>query len=386
MTRPDPAALAADQAESRFRLRAGFATMLFVFLNFLGVAWDIQWHNDVGPDSFWTAPHLFFYGGTAFAGLLCLYVVLRTTIRYRRGAPGVTDATTTPWLGLFRAPMGFVITGLGSLTFLISGLYDQWWHGVWGFDVTLVSPPHIGLLFAGLINAIGAVYIFASESTRGANRGETGLLRPANIGLSLAMALMLAEASHFLLIGLSDIQYLGPVQTHSLLVTLLFGLVLLGSLAFLRRPGIATLIALWFTAIRLIALYGPVWATKVYAAAMNLPFREGTQKIALVALAMPALLIVPALLLDLVMVVALRLGWGRLVAPAAIVLAMGANYLLDNRLLAVNHVFARPANRAMADALVLSHTWPTLLAILIAGILIGWGGWNFGLTLRYTER
>ncbi|MDB4898065.1 MAG: hypothetical protein JWN15_4327 [Firmicutes bacterium] len=382
-----PAAVKADRAESHFRLRAAFLAMFFVFLNFLGVAWDIQWHGDVGPDTFWTLPHIFFYGGTAFAGLICLYVVLITTAQYRKGVAGVNDETTTPWLGLFRAPMGFVITGLGSLTFLISGIYDQWWHSIWGFDVTLVSPPHIGLLSAGLINAVGTVYMFASEGSRATKRGETGLLRPATIGLSMALAALLAEVSHFLVIAIDNIRYIGPIEFYSLLVTMLFGLALLGGVAYLRRPGIATLTALWFTIVRVIALYGTPWATTAYASALNLPFRENAHRVAIVAVAMPALLIVPALILDLLTALAPRLGLRpRVAAPLALVFAMVVNFLVDRRLEVVTRLLWPVQMQPHMLTDLAAHTMPTLLGIVVAGIIMGWGAWNFGVTLRYTDK
>lgn len=386
-TKLDSTALAVDRAESRFRLITGFLALFFVLANFLGVTWDIQWHNDVGPDSFWTLPHIFFYGGTAFAGLMCAFVVIRTTLRHHRGASGATDATTTPWLGLFRAPVGFVITGLGSLTFLISGLYDQWWHGLYGFDVTLVSPPHIGLLFAGLINAIGTVYMFASEGNRAAARGETGLLRPANIGFTMAMAVMLAEVSFFLVIGLGDISFVGPVMLYSLLVTILFTLGLVGAVSFLRTPGAATLVAVWFTLLRLPALYGATWATHLYAAALKLPYKEGNHGVAIVAMGMPALLILMGVLVDVFMTLGPRLGLRpQLAAPVAAVVAQLTNYLLDRRLEAVYHIFVTNDHLHNALAEVTQSFTPTLIAVIGTAVLMGFGAWNFGVTLRYTDK
>lgn len=37
-----------------------------------GLVWDIQWHTDVGPDTFFTAPHLVVYLGMATTGLTSL--------------------------------------------------------------------------------------------------------------------------------------------------------------------------------------------------------------------------------------------------------------------------------------------------------------------------
>ena len=51
----------------------------------LGVVWDVQWHDDVGPDTFFTASHLLIYLAPVIAGLTSLYIVLRRTADRRRG-------------------------------------------------------------------------------------------------------------------------------------------------------------------------------------------------------------------------------------------------------------------------------------------------------------
>ena len=62
-------------------------------ISLIGLTWDIQWHSDVGPDTFFTLPHLFLYAGSAFSGLASLVVVdlikdepdrqLRAVLRFR---------------------------------------------------------------------------------------------------------------------------------------------------------------------------------------------------------------------------------------------------------------------------------------------------------------
>ncbi|MGL4609188.1 MAG: hypothetical protein ACRCYY_05805 [Trueperaceae bacterium] len=44
-----------------------------------GSAWDVNWHNDVGPDTFFTLPHVFICSGVAIAGITCLVTVLYST-------------------------------------------------------------------------------------------------------------------------------------------------------------------------------------------------------------------------------------------------------------------------------------------------------------------
>lgn len=168
---PSPAS---QVAESRFRTAAAALVALFCFAYILGVTWDIQWHTDVGPDTFWTKSHLFFYSGAALSGLISLWVAVTTTMKFRRGAPGVSADNTTPWLGIFRIPVGFLISGLGALPFLLMGLFDLWWHEMFGFDITLMSPPHFGLLFSGVAICVGAVYAFASEANQALARGRAG--------------------------------------------------------------------------------------------------------------------------------------------------------------------------------------------------------------------
>ena len=62
-----------------------FVMLAGTLISLSGLAWDIGWHTDVGPDSFFTLPHLFVYSGGAIAGLTSLVMVLRATSAQRRG-------------------------------------------------------------------------------------------------------------------------------------------------------------------------------------------------------------------------------------------------------------------------------------------------------------
>jgi hypothetical protein len=160
LDRPSPAAQAAVRRELPLFAAGGLGLLASELLIFAGTIWDIQWHQDVGPDTFFTAPHLLVYSGAMFAGLSCLAVVLACTWRARQpGAP--SDPAVVPILRrTFWAPPGFILGGIGASLWLVFGLYDQWWHRIYGFDVTLESAPHTGLSLADMTTLVGCISVF----------------------------------------------------------------------------------------------------------------------------------------------------------------------------------------------------------------------------------
>jgi hypothetical protein len=138
-------------------------------LGLFGLVWDIEWHSDVGPDTFFTAPHLMLYASSAVSGLGCLAVVLLHTVAVRRDlADDSTPAVTV--LGTFRAPLPFLVAGLGIAGGLLYGLGDLWWHSVYGFDVTPTSPPHVAMSICDLAASTGS--IMAASSLRATRFGR----------------------------------------------------------------------------------------------------------------------------------------------------------------------------------------------------------------------
>ena len=67
-------------ALERLRLRVLFAVALLKLFNFIGGAWDIQWHVAIGRDSLWIPPHLMVVA--AFVSGLAIVVVM---IAYETG-------------------------------------------------------------------------------------------------------------------------------------------------------------------------------------------------------------------------------------------------------------------------------------------------------------
>src|SRR5216683_436274 len=153
-----------DLAERRLRQVSAWLILYLLLQAELGLAWDRQWHDLVGRDQFWIPPHIMIYTGIGAAGLIALGLVLIDTFRYRRKAAGVDDTSTIGVLWLFHAPLGFVLLGFGTLIDLLAAPFDNYWHQLYGIDVTLCSPFHIMGTIGGIVAGLGLIYAFASEA------------------------------------------------------------------------------------------------------------------------------------------------------------------------------------------------------------------------------
>jgi hypothetical protein len=347
-----------DARSERLNLRFALGIPLIVgILSWL--AYDIEWHTDVGPDTFFTLPHLFLYAGVAITGLTALFVVLYTTLQLRWGNKIFPDASLSHVLG-FGAPTGYIIAGFGSLIFLLFGGYDEWWHGVYGFDVEIVSPPHLGLLFGILINMIGCLLVFAGD---GAKRGSGWLP-----GLAATMAILLGMMSVYLII----FQALPlPVDRYELGAIFLYPLGLLTVASAIRRPGAATLTAILFTAMRQLFFVLVPWATSAYATSLGLFLRDDADQIPEVPLLMPVLLISSAIVVDLLLWLGQRRNW-----PVRRTVLLAA--LLAVPLIVLSFIWSG----TYAPAMTMLQSQLTFILMPFVGALSGWLGWKAGVVLR----
>jgi uncharacterized membrane protein len=343
---------------NHFRLLAGIPVLFGVFLSLMGLAWDINWHDDVGPDTFFTLPHTFLYGGVALAGLACLYVVLRSTLSYQRGQSIFPKAELTYIWPVFRAPLGFIIAGFGATWFLLYGAYDELWHRVFGFDVTLVSPPHQGLLLSIVIIMIGAISIFAGA--KNTEHKLTGKMLGVSIGVAVLFSFL-----PFILIVLREIVPYKDTFVLSIAVTLVMALLMASSIT--KRVGTATLVALFMMLIRTVAWYFAPWATKVYADSLGLFIRDYSDQLPGFAATLPMYVLVAGLLIDMILFVFKRNNFGVRLS----VLVSGS---LAGLLLALPFQFTRYHGQ---DFLPLSYP-----IALMLGAFFAWVGWRLGAVLN----
>ena len=282
------------------RLAAGTLIVIVLTTFLIGTAWDIQWHPSVGRDKALTSPHLLMLGGIAASGLISLSVVLYESWIAWRGA-GINDSNSTRLFVFFRAPIGFAVSGFGALLAALAFPLDDYWHTLYGVDVTLWAPFHIMIIFSMVMVGLGATYAFASEMNRaGEGRGKLA----AQLGVTATLAMTLAT---FLLVipqantddGLAAIGSY-KFALYPLILAFALSTFLISATLVTRLPGAATILALAFTALRVgMYLFVP-WAMDVAVAAEGFAYRPNPPQEIITPYAYPTSILFAALAIDIV--------------------------------------------------------------------------------------
>lgn len=282
----------------------GLAVTIFI----AGTAWDIQWHTNVGRDRVLTPPHLLILGGIALAGLISLALILRESYRTWRGLDTHSDGSIR-LLGVFHAPLGLVTAGSGALLGAIAFPLDDYWHTLYGIDVTLWAPFHVMIISSMVMSGLGALYVQAAalhEIRPGWTQRLIQLGFAALLAITLAALLLFLPqanvAEGLMQIGGYD------VVLYPVLVALALPLGLLTALLVTRQPGMATAVALVFLALRQLLFWFVPWAMDVTVAAEGLSYRVGATDLVITPYAYPATVLLAALLLDGVAVLVQRRG------------------------------------------------------------------------------
>jgi hypothetical protein len=128
--------------------------LLGVALTWFGAAWDVSWHRLIGRDTFWSAPHLFLYGGISLWGLASLVA----TITAMRGRP-VRGRVLR--VGPFHAELGLALVGIAAAIVIASAPFDDAWHRAFGRDIDIWSPPHLAGVAGSALAFVGWSVAFA---------------------------------------------------------------------------------------------------------------------------------------------------------------------------------------------------------------------------------
>ena len=376
---PAPARTA-DRTLARARVLAAVGFLVGVFLAFVGFAWDVQWHTDVGPDTFFTAPHLVLYGGIAISGLTCLSMVLLTTWYARRGVPAALDGATSLFGGRFQAPLGYITGGFGALLFLLYGAMDQWWHSLYGFDVTLVSPPHVGLILSIMVTMAGCLLAFAWH-IRTAPEGPRRTLAAAGIAFAAAALVMFITPT---LTDLFGWVVFDRLSWPNLVIAALYPAAILLVAAIVRRPWAGTLFGLMFTALDILttAIIPPI--TRDYAASIGLFLRDNVSGEVVVPGLVPTYVLAAGVIVDLLLAAGRRYGW----RVAVVVPLAGATAALALRLLEPDlplyqpHPFDPAEIAALKAEVSAAVATSSLILAPLIGAAAGWFGWLLGIVIK----
>jgi hypothetical protein len=222
--------------------------------------------------------------GGLTAGFTSGYVALRTTFGSDQRAK---DAAVSFWG--FRAPLGAWVCIWGCLAMVTSAPFDNWWHNAYGLDVRIISPPHSILALGIGAIGVGALLLSLAWQNREGNRQRNAMWLFVIAGALLVMdrSIMLTEYS------IKNMMHGGAFYRASMLAYPM-AIVMMARASKLRWAG--TITAAIFMAIMLALM----WIIQLFPATPKLgPIYQPITH--LVAMSFPALLIVPALGVDVVM-------------------------------------------------------------------------------------
>src|ERR1700733_11433251 len=249
----------------------------------LGSAWDISWHESVGRDSFWTAPHMLMYLSGVLAGISCGYLILSTT--FRKDAP-LYDVSISMWG--FRGPLGAFICAWGAVAMIASAPFDNWWHNSYGLDVKILSPPHV-LLALGMIGIrFGLLVMVLAEMNRAEGIYRQRLERILFVTVVFLMGMTVGIAQEF-----TNRVFMHGSRFY--LVIMITAPIWVATVAWVaKNRWAATIMAAMFTALHLFF----VWGFPLVPAEPKLgPVYQHITH--LVPPDFPVLLIIPAIIFDL---------------------------------------------------------------------------------------
>lgn len=383
------------------RLALGTGLLLGQCAFVAGAGWDIQWHVAIGRDRPLSPPHLLLLAGIALTGCLALasvlaYTALAYAVARARPLPtlrgsGLSSVTlpTVRFLGIFHAPLGAYLAGFGALLSTLAFPLDDYWHRLYGIDVTLWAPFHVMIVAGMALAALGTAYIFASvanatnaahtaDEAAGGAAGHVRLYTAAGGALGLALlaaTLLLLLAQALDRDGIVALRPQPVILYPPLLAVFTIPWLVAAALG-VRVPGGATLVALTLMLLRYGLFAFVPWAVRVTAMAEGLPFRPTAPAIVVTPLAFPAWIVLAGVVIDGVWWLVRTRRWRVPAAPALIgagVLAAVFEAVIDRPW--VNTLTLTRIGRGMdmQAALLTMLPWVALCGLIVAALGVGLG-------------
>ena len=147
----------------------------------VGFTWDVAWHADLGRDrALFTPPHVMILVGLAGIGLAGVTAIVLATAE---------KAEVGLHVGRLRVPWSAMPIGLMGLGALIGFPLDDYWHSVYGIDVTMWSPTHLLMIGGASLTPIATWLILAearvsTATNRAARMLSEALAASTLVGLS----------------------------------------------------------------------------------------------------------------------------------------------------------------------------------------------------------
>jgi hypothetical protein len=249
----------------------------------IGGYWDISWHMSIGRDTFWTPAHMAIYFCGVLAGVSCGYLVLSNTF-----AAGAREREGSVRIWGLRAPLGAFICAWGGLAMLTSAPFDNWWHGAYGLDVKIFSPPHT-VLHTGIL----AIQVGGMVLTMGARNRAAGASRDNLDRIFLFLGAMMVSLATTVVWEYTYRVFLHSSRSY-LAVSIVAPILLVGAARASGRRWAATIMAAVFSLYAMVML----WVFPLFPATPRLgPVYQHVTHF--VPLEFPLLLIAPAAALDL---------------------------------------------------------------------------------------
>lgn len=206
------------------------------FMASAGGYWDIAYHVNRGRESFWQPPHLLIYGGIV-STMLAVGVGLAWDRAAGRPNLRLIGARLREFPMLRFAMVAMVIQ-------LSSAPFDEFWHATFGLDVSVWSPPHLFLIFGGMLTNLGLALMEADALRRGLSTAWWRMVAFAAGALGVATP-FLAE---FEFAGIPDwhISRTRPEALYAVVLALLASLALGIAARGARRWGATAAMSLFY--------------------------------------------------------------------------------------------------------------------------------------------